>query len=218
MTAPIRDDGAPHRSAGPPEQAWNLLYRTNAEPLYRYLLRLTRGDRGSAEDHLQETFLRAWRSLQDKSLDLTTIRPWLFTVARRIVIDAVRSRQARPTEVIGDDLTVVGGTYNDIERFIQAHTVRGALRALSLKHRSALVELFYHERTPQEAADILGIPAGTIKSRAHYALRALRAATVAAEAPGGCRPTWPGRHRDEPRTDAPGERAGNGMVCPGGAA
>jgi RNA polymerase sigma-70 factor (ECF subfamily) len=172
------------------DEAWDLLYRANAQPLYRYLLRLTLGDHDQAEDHLQETFLRAWRWLQDHPLDPTTIRPWLFTVARRIVIDAARSRQVRPTEVILDDASTLAGTDNDIERFVQAHVVRGALRTLSPKHRAALVELFYHERTAQEAADILGIPEGTVKSRAHYALRALRAAALVADIPSERRPVW----------------------------
>jgi RNA polymerase sigma-70 factor, ECF subfamily len=155
---------------------WGLLYRANARPLYRYLLRLTLGNREEAEDHLQETFLRAWRWLQQNPADLTTIRPWLFTVARRIVIDAARSRRVRPTEVILDDATPQRETSNDIELFVLAQSVRQALRTLSSDHQAALVELFYHDHTAKEAAGILGIPEGTVKSRAHYALRALRAA------------------------------------------
>jgi DNA-directed RNA polymerase specialized sigma24 family protein len=51
--------GAPHGE--PTADEWQLMYRTNARPLYRYILRLTFGNREEAEDHLQETFLRAWR-------------------------------------------------------------------------------------------------------------------------------------------------------------
>jgi RNA polymerase sigma-70 factor, ECF subfamily len=59
------------------------IYQMHAGALFRFLLRLTDGNRGEAEDHLQETFLRAWRAVQRQPLDLKTIRPWLFTVARR---------------------------------------------------------------------------------------------------------------------------------------
>jgi RNA polymerase sigma-70 factor (ECF subfamily) len=159
----------------PTADEWQLTYRNNARPLYRYLLRLTYGNREEAEDHLQETFLRAWRWVRQHPADLTTIRPWLFTVARRIVIDAARSRKIRPTEVIFDEACQRAAA-NDVESFVLAESVRHALQSLSADHREAVVELFYHQRTAKEAAAILGIPEGTVKSRVHYALRALRAA------------------------------------------
>jgi RNA polymerase sigma-70 factor (ECF subfamily) len=164
---------APHDE--PTADEWQQMYRTNARPLYRYILRLTFGNREEAEDHLQETFLRAWRWVQQHPSDLTTLRPWLFTVARRIVIDASRSRRVRPTEVLFDD-AAPHTTTNDIELFVLADSVRHALQSLSSDHQAAIVELFYHQHTAKEAAGILGIPEGTVKSRVHYALRALRAA------------------------------------------
>jgi RNA polymerase sigma-70 factor (ECF subfamily) len=166
----------------PADELWNSMYQAYAQPLHRYLLRLTSGDRAEAEDHLQETFLRAWRWLQRRPVDDATIlRPWLFTVARRIVIDVARSRQVRPNELIVEDLTELASTNNDIDRFVQVEVVRDGLRALNPKHRAVLVELFYNQHTVQEAAEVLGIPPGTVKSRAHYGLRALRAMTVDAE-------------------------------------
>lgn len=164
------------------QESWNAFYQANARPLYRYLVRLTLGDLTEAEDHLQETFLRAWHWMQKHPVDPATLRPWLFTVARRIVIDVARFRRVRPTEVAVNDVALtMATTGNDIERFVEADAVRHALRQLSPDHRAALVELFYYEHTAQEAAGHLGIPEGTVKSRAHYALRALRAATLAAE-------------------------------------
>jgi len=157
----------------PTADEWQLMYHSNARPLYRYLLRLTFGNREEAEDHLQETFLRAWRWVRQHPADLTTFRPWLFTVARRIVIDAARSRKIRPTEVIFDEACQRAAA-NDVESFVLAESVRHALLSLSADHRAAVVELFYHQRTAKEAAAILGIPEGTVKSRVHYALRALR--------------------------------------------
>jgi RNA polymerase sigma-70 factor (ECF subfamily) len=113
--------------------------------------------------------------VQQHPADLTTLRPCLFTVARRIVIDASRSRRVRPTEVLFDDATP-HTTTNDVELFVLGESVRHALQSLSSDHRAALVELFYYQHTAKEAAGILGIPEGTVKSRVHYALRALRAA------------------------------------------
>jgi RNA polymerase sigma-70 factor, ECF subfamily len=160
---------------------WVRLYRLHARPLFRFLVKLTYGDQSEAEDHLQETFLRTWRWLQHQTVDIEAIRPWLFTVARRIAIDAGRARQVRPTEVIIEEMNVLASSDNEIDRLVQAQAVRGALLTLREDHRNALIELFYHEHTAKEAASILGIPEGTVKSRAHYGLRALRQATVAAE-------------------------------------
>jgi RNA polymerase sigma-70 factor, ECF subfamily len=72
------------------------LYDLHAGPLYRYLMSLTFGQRQAAEDLVQETLLRAWRNLDSLNADIKTLRPWLFTVARRIAIDASRARRRAP--------------------------------------------------------------------------------------------------------------------------
>lgn len=158
------------------EANYDQLYRLYARPLFRYLLRLTL-DHREAEDVLQETFLRAWRWLQEHTLDPEITRPWLYTVARRIVIDGLRARRARPAEVAATDLHLRSWPDNDIERLVQLHTLRSAMRSLSPEHRATLVEVFYHDRTAKEAGEILGIPEGTVKSRVYYAVQALRQAT-----------------------------------------
>lgn len=163
------------------EATYDMMYRLYARPLLRYLLRLTLGDYREAEDYLQETFLRTWRWLQEHTIDPEITRPWLYTVARRIVIDGLRARQARPAEVPATNLNVLSQPDNDIEHLVQVHALRSAMLSLSPQHSAALVELFYHERTAKEAAEVLGIPEGTVKSRAHYALQALRQATEAGE-------------------------------------
>jgi RNA polymerase sigma-70 factor (ECF subfamily) len=157
-----------------------LLYRLHGRPLFRFLLRVTLGDRREAEDLLQETIFRAWRYLQDNSLDVERLLPWLYTVARRAAIDAGRARQARPTEVVLTDLNAVPTAPDDIERMLVTMTMRRGLMTLTPEHRQVLVEVFYHERSASKAAEVLGIPEGTVRSRTFYALRALRAATAGA--------------------------------------
>ena len=68
------------------EDPLDMVYRLHAQPLHRFLMRVTRGDRREAEDLLQETFLRAWNYLQNHAADVESLRPWLYTVARRIAI------------------------------------------------------------------------------------------------------------------------------------
>lgn len=165
------------------EENYERVYREHVRPLFRYLLRLT-GDRREAEDCLQETFLRTWRSLQERTVHPQITRPWLFTVARRIVIDGVRARQARPSEVAATDPNLLSHPDSEIEWVVQVQALRSALLSLSPEHRATLIEVFYHEHTSKEAAEILGIPEGTVKSRAHHAVRALRQAGLAGESEG----------------------------------
>ena len=165
---------------GPPEDPIEMVYRLHAPPLLRFLLRLTLGDRRAAEDLVQETFLRAWRFLHDHAADAEKLRPWLYTVARRAAIDAARAGQARPIEVIVTDPSSLPSAHDDIERLLVALTVRRGLMSLSRAHRQVLIEIYYHGRSAREAAEALGIPEGTVKSRTFHALRALGA--VAAKA------------------------------------
>jgi RNA polymerase sigma-70 factor, ECF subfamily len=155
------------------EDPLEAIYRLHGKALYRFLLRLTFGDRRETEDLLQETFLRAWRFQQDHVTDVTHLRPWLYTVARRVAIDAARARQARPAEVTITDLGSLATTDDDMERVLIAVTIRRGLMSLTPDHRRVLIEVFYHGRTSAEAAAVLGIPKGTARSRMFYALRAL---------------------------------------------
>jgi RNA polymerase sigma-70 factor (ECF subfamily) len=159
------------------ESPFEMVCRLHRKHLYRYLLKVTLGDRREAEDLVQETMFRAWRHLQDHAADAERLRPWLFTVGRRVAIDAARARKVRPSEVILTDLGTLPADHDDIERAVLALTIRRGLMSLSPQHRQVLIEVFYHDRTTRDAAELLNVPEGTVKSRIHYALRALAAAT-----------------------------------------
>ena len=149
------------------------LYRQYRVPLLAYVLRLTAGDRQQAEDVVQETMLRAWR--QAAKLDLTepSLMPWLATVARRIVIDDKRRRSVRPTEM-GDEMLENAPSSDTTDDLLRKVVVTEALRSLTAAHREVLNETILRDRTVNEAAETLGIPVGTVKSRVYYALKALR--------------------------------------------
>jgi RNA polymerase sigma-70 factor (ECF subfamily) len=149
------------------------LYRQYRVPLMAYVLRLTGGDRQQAEDVVQETMLRAWR--QAGSLDLTepSLMPWLATVARRIVIDDKRRKSARPAET-GDGMLENAPAADATEDTLRKVLVAEALQSLTPAHRQVLSETILRDRTVNQAAEALGIPVGTVKSRVYYALKALR--------------------------------------------
>ena len=84
------------------EQLVRELYAAHARPLLGYVRGLTGGDTGRAEDVVQEALLRAWQHPEAFAPDRkgrTSVRAWLFTVARNLVIDGERARRARPREV-----------------------------------------------------------------------------------------------------------------------
>lgn len=162
------------------EQLIRQLYAEHGGVLLGYVRRLLGGDRGRAEDIVQETLLRAWRHpevLEKAAASGTSVRGWLVTVARNLVIDGERARRARPQEVDVEvaTLTTSGGD-TVYEQVLVAHEIADVLQALSEQHRAVIDELYYRDRSVAEAAQVLGVPEGTIKSRAYYAMRVLRAA------------------------------------------
>ena len=159
------------------EKSLRALYDGHASVLLAYALRLTNGDRARAEDIVQETLLRAWRNLDRLDDDTAPVRPWLFTVAQRLAIDAHRARRARPPEV-GDAALAAVPALDQVEGALDRIIIADALNSLSQEHRAVIVETYYRGRSVAEAAGVLGIPPGTVKSRCYYALRALKLALV----------------------------------------
>jgi RNA polymerase sigma-70 factor (ECF subfamily) len=148
--------------------------------LLGYARRLLGGDMARAEDVVQETMLRAWRHpevLDKAERQGVSIRGWLVTVARNIVIDGERARKARPQEVgLVTDHHAVSDGDTALERVLIAHELADALASLTPEHRAVIDELYFGDRTVADAASRLSVPQGTVKSRAYYGLRALRAA------------------------------------------
>lgn len=153
------------------EEFLEVLHRKHHRALVHYALRLTNGDRQHAEDIVQETLIRAWQHAD--SLDPEKVLRWLYTVARNLAISAHhRGPRHRTVEVeIVQNEPLVD---DELDRILVSWPVREALRSLTTKHYEVLVELFYKRRSVEEAAAVLGVPPGTVKSRSHYALRALR--------------------------------------------
>ncbi len=171
---PVRDgaEGNGHPRQVTDEELVRALYCEHAAPLLRYALHLTSGDRQRAEDIVQETLLKAW--LHPQAI-VSLARPWLFAVAKNLAVDAHRARQARPHEV-GEAALQLTAVPDAADRALESWAVADALRSLRPEHRTVLLETYYRGRSVAEASAVLGIPAGTVKSRTFYALRALKLA------------------------------------------
>ncbi|MGH3245689.1 MAG: sigma-70 family RNA polymerase sigma factor [Trebonia sp.] len=153
------------------------LYERYRAPLLVFVLRLTGGDRQQAEDMVQETMLRAWREADRLDLSAPSLMPWLAAVARRIVIDEHRRKRARPAET--DESAVARLPVDDhTPATVLRVAVADAMRQLTSSHRQALNETILRDQTVSQAAEALGIPVGTVKSRVYYALRVLEVLLV----------------------------------------
>ena len=158
------------------------LYARHAVALHGYVARFC-PDRTSADDIVQETFIRAWRHLPQLSADGRPVRPWLFRVARNLLIDADRAARSRPATVQAESAEE-GFDDTGLNQVLDRQLVADALKRLSPAHRAVLVEVFYGGDSVARAARQLGIPHGTARSRLHYALQALRGQLDAHEAVG----------------------------------
>jgi|SRR3954447_16683725 RNA polymerase sigma-70 factor (ECF subfamily) len=152
------------------------LYEEHAAALWHYAWRLT-GDPARAQDVVQETLLRAWQHPEIANDRERSARSWLFTVARNMIIDESRSLRFR-REV--STLDVSGAPERacpeEVNAALDRMLIGEALARLTPDHRAVVQRSYLQGWTTAQIAADLGIADGTVKSRLHYALRALRLA------------------------------------------
>lgn len=159
---------------GDRDQALPELYRRYERRLYGLGLRLL-GDRGLAEELVQETFVRVWRTADRFDPQRGTVSAFVFAIARRLAIDLWRRPSSRPFESEPES-EAAGKPDAAFDQVLLRVAVRDALDSLTDAHRQVL-ELSYHsDLTQTEIARRLGISVGTVKSRSYHALRAFQRA------------------------------------------
>jgi RNA polymerase sigma-70 factor, ECF subfamily len=150
------------------------LYDEHAGALWRYALRLT-GDASRAEDVVQETLLRAWQHPEVIGDTERSARAWLFTVARNMIIDERRSPRFR--NVVGS-LDEAGAPEqsapDEVDSALDRLLIADAMAQMSPEHRAVVERSYYRGWSTAQIAADLEIAEGTVKSRLHYAVRALR--------------------------------------------
>ncbi len=172
------------------EQSWafELLYDRYAAPIRSHLARFTR-DEAAAEDLLQETFLRVWRHA-DQWTQQGSFKGWLFRIATNQALNYLRSRKRRPeqpielpTEIADEDMPpdtpawmidrASLGPDDAVEQAEQATHLQQIIRDLPEEKLEVFRLVHQQEMSLRDAADELGIPEGTAKSRLHYARESL---------------------------------------------
>lgn len=148
-----------------------VVHRRYRRALIAYAAALLGGDRAAGEDVVQEAMLRAWQHPAVIGGE-ASVRGWLITVVHNLAVDRIRARFARPAEVPEQHDGPVERDHAD--PVVTSLVVRAALRELSDEHRGALDLIYLRGHSMGEAAAALGVPAGTVKSRTFYGLRAMR--------------------------------------------
>lgn len=170
-----RQHVGPFTSKAHAEELVTELYGQFRGALFAHVLGLTNHDRQWTEDVVQETLIRAWQNSESLVREPRMLRGWLLTVARRIVIDGWRTRQARPQEV---ELTSPDSMEapDETDQALSLIVITEVINKLGKEHRAAIYETYVKGRTIKEAAVVLGIPEGTVKSRLYKAMQILRRA------------------------------------------
>lgn len=153
-------------------------YDAHGPELYRYAVRQLR-DEGTAQEVVQEVFLRAWRRAGSFDPSVASLRVWLFAIARNAVVDEVRRVAVRPWRrtLTGEPPEPPGTAVDATEQAVlDGWLVEEALRRIRPEHREAVVQTHLLGRPHAEVAAELGVPVGTLRSRIFYGLKALRLA------------------------------------------
>jgi RNA polymerase sigma-70 factor, ECF subfamily len=176
-SGPIDLDGGPACAAGQQLEMGDrvlMLYAQHAAALWRYARRLT-GDRARADDVVQETMLRVWQHPEVANDSVRSPRSWLFTVARNMIIDERRSARFRSEVSTLDGVdSLEGACPDEMNAALDRLLIDDALARLTPEHRAVVRRSYFQGWTTAQIAADLGISEGTVKSRLHYALRALR--------------------------------------------
>lgn len=183
MSEPRRDgggevgDGGDRAPEHPPPIDLAAAFDAHGHALYGFAVNALR-DRGVAEDCVQEAFLRAWRARDRFDPARASLRTWLFAIIRNVIADAMRARERMPRVHAerGDaaaEPRPAGGSDapgDPLERL----AILEALATLSPPHREVLLAVHVYGLSYDELARRTGVAATTLRTRAYYALRALR--------------------------------------------
>ncbi len=161
------------RTGAGDKAAFDKLYARYARSIFGLALRRL-GDRGRAEDAVQETFVSIWRSAKTYKADRGPGAPWVYGVARNAIVDRSRARN-EPAAEAPDEATLEAGPDERAEVGWTQMQVHRALEALPEREREVIALAYWSELSQSEVAEKLGIPLGTVKTRTRAALSHLAA-------------------------------------------
>jgi RNA polymerase sigma-70 factor (ECF subfamily) len=167
------DEALIGRIAAGDKLAMHLLFARHHVRVYRFVLRLVR-DESLAEDLISEVFLDVWRQAS-RFERRSSVGTWLLAIGRHKALSALRKR---PAQALDEERTAaIQDPADDPEIAVQkkdkSEILRNCLNGLSAEHREIIDLVYYHEKSVEEAAGIVGIPANTVKTRMFHARKRL---------------------------------------------
>jgi RNA polymerase sigma-70 factor, ECF subfamily len=166
------DDVLVTRVAAGNRLAMHVLFARHHARVYRFILRWV-GDAGVAEDATSAVFLSLWRQA-DQFKARSSVSTWLLAIARNQAVAELRRRR---DETLGEEVTAIAEPADNPEVALQAKNRGQALQLclarLSPEHREMIDLVYYHEKSIEEIAEIVGIPKNTVKTRTFYARKKL---------------------------------------------
>ena len=153
--------------------AMQTLFARHRTPVYRWLLRFV-GNETLAEDLVSDVFLDVWRQAS-RFEGRSSVSTWLLAIARFKAISARRCRTDAELDE-GVESTVADPADDPgvvLEKKNRDEMLRAALTRLSAEHKEIIDLVYYHEKSVDECAQIIGVPSGTVKTRMFYARRKL---------------------------------------------
>jgi RNA polymerase sigma-70 factor (ECF subfamily) len=168
MRVELTDGELIQRAGGGDRSALETLYRRYSRSVLGLALRRL-GDRGRAEDAVQDTFAAIWRSARSYTPDRGPGAPWLFAVARNAIADGGRRRVEPPTEVPDEASQEVGPAERAEQEWV-SWRIHRALEELPEHEREVIALAYWSGLSQSEVAERLGLPLGTVKTRTRAAL------------------------------------------------
>ena len=159
------------RSASGDSAALETLYARYARPLFGMALRRL-GDRGRAEDAVQETFVSIWRAAKSYRPERGPGAPWIYAVARNAIVDRSRAKSELPVEPT-DQPSFEPGPDLRAEQAWTRLRVHRALEELPEREREVIELAYWRGLSQSEVAESLGVPLGTVKTRTRSGLQRL---------------------------------------------
>jgi RNA polymerase sigma-70 factor (ECF subfamily) len=157
-----------------PRQAVAVILDRYGDALFSVLLRMT-GSRVVAEELLQDVCLKVWKNADSYDADKGRLFTWLHRIAKNAALDKVRTQKfQRQRETKDIDTTVSTGNDPSEEMKVSDPGLQAVILRLDKKYQEVIDLLYLQGYTQSEATEELGVPLGTIKSRARIALRELR--------------------------------------------
>lgn len=163
--------------------ALESLYDRYSALTFALAFRMT-GDRETAEDIVQESFLNVWRYAASYDPSRSSPRSWLLSIVRHRCIDRIRKRAVRPQTAWDEDVVnrpSSSDVWEDVARTMTRDDVRRALEALPPEQRETLELAYFDGLTHVEIARKMNVPLGTVKGRIRIALQRLRTSLVGME-------------------------------------